>query len=187
MNKQASLQALLYLAGDSGLAIKEVSKQLNIETPAVRQLAQDLNKKMAADPDCGLQLLFLDDQLKLTTQPALAGLAEQFLGQDKGKLSQAALETLAIVAYRQPITRVEIDDIRGINSAGALQTLTLRGLVEKSGRKNVPGRPRLYRTTSYFLQYFGLQSLADLPEQDEFAQGIEEPQQTEIMRSKQDE
>lgn len=187
MNKQAALQALLYLAGDAGLSIKEASKQLNIATPAVRQLVQALQQKMAADSSCGLQLLFLDDQLKLMTKPGLASLAQHFLGQDKGKLSQAALETLAIVAYRQPITRVEIDDLRGINSAGALQTLVLRGLVERHGYKEVPGRPRLYRTSGYFLQYFGLQSLANLPEQEEFAQDIEKPGQTEIMRSKQDE
>jgi segregation and condensation protein B len=187
MNKQAGLQALLYLAGDSGLSVKEAAKQLAIEPAAVRQLAEKISKKMAADRTCGLQLLFLDDEIKLTTKPALASLVQQYLGQDKGKLSQAALETLAIVAYRQPITRVEIDDIRGINSAGALQTLVLRGLVEKHGRKEVPGRPRLYQTTAYFLEYFGLQSLADLPDQDEFAADIDHPEQTEIMRSTKDE
>lgn len=83
-------------------------------------------------------------------------------------LSQSALEILAIVAYRQPITRVEIDDIRGVNSSGALQTLIWRGLIEANGTKDAPGHPKLYVTTDYFLQYFNYQSLADLPLIEEF-------------------
>lgn len=83
-------------------------------------------------------------------------------------LSQSALEILSIVAYRQPITRVEIDDIRGVNSSGAIQTLIWRGLIKASGKKDAPGHPNLYITTDYFLQYFGYQSLADLPVIEDF-------------------
>ena len=71
---------------------------------------------------------------------------------------------MSIIAYRQPITRVEIDDLRGVNSAGALQTLVWRGLIKVDGKKDVPGHPNLYVTTDYFLQYFNYESLADLPE-----------------------
>ena len=94
---------------------------------------------------------------------------EKYFQKDLTKnLSQSALEILAIVAYRQPITRVEIDDIRGVNSSGALQTLVWRGLIETNGKKEAPGHPKLYVTTDYFLQYFNYQSLADLPLIEDF-------------------
>lgn len=89
---------------------------------------------------------------------------EAYFNKDLTKnISQSALEILAIVAYRQPITRIEIDEIRGVNSSGALQTLVWRGLVKAQGVKDAPGHPKLYVTTDYFLQYFGYKSLADLP------------------------
>lgn len=83
-------------------------------------------------------------------------------------MSQSALEILSIIAYRQPITRIEIDDIRGVNSSGALQTLIWRGLIKQDGKKDAPGHPKLYVTTDYFLQYFNYQSLADLPLIEDF-------------------
>ena len=95
---------------------------------------------------------------------------EKYFQKDLTKnLSQSALEILAIVAYRQPITRVEIDDIRGVNSSGALQTLVWRGLIKADGKKDAPGHPKLYVTTDYFLQYFNYHSLADLPLIEDFA------------------
>ena len=100
---------------------------------------------------------------------ASAEIIEKYFQKDLTKnLSQSALEILAIVAYRQPITRVEIDDIRGVNSSGALQTLVWRGLIETNGKKEAPGHPKLYVTTDYFLQYFNYQSLADLPLIEDF-------------------
>ncbi|UJF16681.1 SMC-Scp complex subunit ScpB [Jeotgalibaca sp. MA1X17-3] len=81
-------------------------------------------------------------------------------------LSQAALETLAIVAYKQPITRIEIDEIRGVQSSSLLQRLLIRGLVKEMGREETPGRPIIYGTTEYFMNYFGLQDIQDLPSAD---------------------
>lgn len=88
-------------------------------------------------------------------------------------MSQSALEILAIIAYRQPITRVEIDDIRGVNSSGALQTLVWRGLIKQDGKKDAPGHPKLYVTTDYFLQYFNYRSLADLPLIEDFKDAVD--------------
>jgi segregation and condensation protein B len=102
--------------------------------------------------------------VQLTTAPAASAIIERFLGLEMTtRLSQAALEVLAIVAYMQPVTRPQIDDIRGVNSDGALRTLLGKGMVEELGRMETPGRPILYGTTIEFLQYFGLTSVDELP------------------------
>jgi segregation and condensation protein B len=102
--------------------------------------------------------------VQLTTAPQASEIIEHFLGLEvTTRLSQAALEVLAIVAYMQPITRPRIDQIRGVNSDGALRTLLSKGLIEEVGRMDTPGRPILYATTPDFLQYFGLSMLQELP------------------------
>lgn len=122
----------------------------------------------------------------MTTSYDVADVVEKYYQKDLSKtLSQSALEILAIVAYRQPITRVEIDEIRGVNSAGAIQTLIWRGLVKTSGKKDVPGHPNLYVTTDYFLQYFGYESLADLPVIEDFEnESIDEKGQVDLFKAK---
>ena len=105
----------------------------------------------------------------MTTNQRTSEIVQKYFDKDLTKtLSQSALEILSIVAYRQPITRIEIDDIRGVNSSGALQTLIWRGLVKADGKKDAPGHPNLYVTTDYFLQYFNFESLADLPLIEDF-------------------
>lgn len=112
----------------------------------------------------GVRLQRLRDRLQLVSAPELAPAIERFLGLDlSSKLSAAALEVLAIVAYRQPVTRLEIDALRGVNSGGTLRTLVQRELLEEVGRLETVGHPILYGTTFQFLQYFGLDSLDDLP------------------------
>lgn len=104
-------------------------------------------------------------QVQLTTAPAAAPVIERFLGlETSGRLSTAALEALAIIAYRQPTTRPEVDAIRGVNSDGVIRTLVSKGLIEEVGRKEALGRPILYGTTPAFLQHFGLVSLEELPD-----------------------
>jgi segregation and condensation protein B len=144
-----------------------------------------LQKQLQAAETSGLQLLQVEDRYKLTTKPSLSQLAQKFLQTNVSpKLSQAALEVLAIVAYQQPITRAEIDELRGVNSHGALQTLVWRNLVMTNGHKAVAGNPRLYQTTDYFLQYFGFQSLADLPAQDQFSEEIEQPAAIDLFQQR---
>ncbi|HEX7556530.1 MAG TPA: SMC-Scp complex subunit ScpB, partial [Leptolinea sp.] len=112
----------------------------------------------------GLRLQFHAGRIQLTTAPELAPLAEKFLGLDvTARLSRAALEALSIIAYRQPVTRPEIDSVRGVNSDGVLKSLLNKGLLQEVGRAEAPGRPILYGTTTEFLQHFGLESLQKLP------------------------
>ncbi|NHL93567.1 SMC-Scp complex subunit ScpB, partial [Lactobacillus helveticus] len=161
---------LLYAAGDSGLEEQNLTEMLEIDGESLDKVAQNLQQKLTQDADSGLQLIHIAHTYKLTTSPQTAKIIEKYFQKDLTKnLSQSALEILAIVAYRQPITRVEIDDIRGVNSSGALQTLVWRGLIKADGKKDAPGHPKLYVTTDYFLQYFNYHSLADLPLIEDFA------------------
>lgn len=169
-SKEANLEALLYAAGDSGLEEQNLTEMLEIDGESLDKVAQNLQQKLKQDADSGLQLIHIAHTYKLTTSPQTAKIIEKYFQKDLTKnLSQSALEILAIVAYRQPITRVEIDDIRGVNSSGALQTLVWRGLIKADGKKDAPGHPKLYVTTDYFLQYFNYHSLADLPLIEDFA------------------
>ena len=111
----------------------------------------------------GLRLQWIGQNVQLTTAPEASEIVERFLGLEvTTRLSQAALEVLAIVAYLQPITRPSIDSIRGVNSDGALRTLLSKGLIEEQGRMDTPGRPILYGTTPEFLQHFGLSIIDQL-------------------------
>ena len=169
-SKEANLEALLYAAGDNGLEEQNLIEMLEIDGETLDKVAENLQRKLTKDSDSGLQLIHIAHTYKLTTSPQTAKIIEKYFQKDLTKnLSQSALEILAIVAYRQPITRVEIDDIRGVNSSGALQTLVWSGLIKADGKKDAPGHPKLYVTTDYFLQYFNYHSLADLPLIEDFA------------------
>ena len=116
----------------------------------------------------GFQLVEKADGWQLATDPAFAKWVRQlFLGPKPARLSAPALETLAIIAYRQPITRADVEAVRGVNIDGVLQTLVERGLVKIGGRAEVPGRPLLYETTQFFLDHFGLRNLDELPNVEE--------------------
>lgn len=168
-SKEAELEALLYAAGDDGLETENLLQLLEISPATLRELANHLTDQLKNDKNSGLQLICINQTYKLTTSPKCGDIISKFFQKDLSKnLSQSALEILSIIAYRQPITRVEIDDLRGVNSAGALQTLVWRGLIKVDGKKDVPGHPNLYVTTDYFLQYFNYESLADLPVIEEF-------------------
>ena len=168
-SKIAQLEALLYVAGDAGITDVNLCELLQITKPALRELTKELQKKLLENADSGLQVQHINDNYKLTTRPEMSAIIEHFFQKDLTKsLSQSALEILSIIAYKQPITRIEIDEIRGVNSSGALQTLIWRGLVKIDGKKEAPGHPNLYVTSDYFLQYFGYHSLADLPLIEDF-------------------
>lgn len=167
--KLGKLESLLYIAGDNGLSINNLCELLHVTETELNNLTVKLKRKYENDPDSGLQVIQINDLFKMTTSPDTGEIIEKYFSKDLTKtLSQSALEILSIVAYRQPITRVEIDDIRGVNSSGALQTLVWRGLIKANGKKDVPGHPNLYVTTDYFLQYFNFKSLADLPLIEDF-------------------
>ena len=126
-SKLANLEALLYVAGDNGLEEQNLIELLEVDGEELGQLVTRLQQKMKADPDSGMQIIHIVNTYKMTTSQQTAKIIEKYFQKDLTKnLSQSALEILSIIAYRQPITRIEIDDIRGVNSSGALQTLIWR-------------------------------------------------------------
>ena len=158
------LEGLLFVAGDDGIPLEEASYILELERSAVRQLLDELKKRLE-DENSGLELLLTASHYKLVTKASLKSYIEKYaVSPYSSQLSQASLETLAIIAYKQPVTRVDIESIRGVQSSGSIQKLLLRDLIEEAGRLETPGRPKLYKTTAYFMDYFGLESLDALPD-----------------------
>jgi segregation and condensation protein B len=158
---EACLEALLFVAGGpvsvQQLAVALERKQEEIEQ-SLKVLSQSYNGKR------GLSIQRHNGKIQLTTAPHLAEHVEKFLGLEAtSRLSRAALETLAIIAYRQPITRPGIDAIRGVSSDGVLKSLLSKGLIQEAGRADGPGRPILFETTAEFLQHFGLSTIDELP------------------------
>ena len=153
------LTALLY-AAEEPLAVEQAARVLEAPLAAVRAAATALE----ARPPPGLVVQRHGEALRLVTAPASARYVERLLGGPRvSRLSRAVLEVLAIIAYRQPVTRADIEALRGVNSDRALETLLGRGLVAEVGRRETVGRPVLLGTTPAFLDYLGLRSLADLP------------------------
>ena len=160
LSSTALLESLLFVSSGT-VPASRLAKALEITPNAVkkqlRQLEEDYQER-------GLRLQWNDNAVQLTTAPEASEAIERFLGLElTTRLSQAALEVLAIIAYMQPVTRPKIDQIRGVNSDGALRTLLSKGLLEEIGRMETPGRPILYGTTPTFLQHFGLSGVVELP------------------------
>jgi len=159
MNYVEILEGLLFLAGDDGLTLNEIEKILDIsDALGVIELLRD-----KYNDNSGLELVFLGNHYKLVTKVKYAEYYKKMVDNEvSGPLSQAALEILAIIAYNEPITRIQIDEIRGVNSTFVMRKLLLRGLICESGKADVAGHPILYKTTDKFLDYFGLSSKDDL-------------------------
>ncbi|AZN40676.1 SMC-Scp complex subunit ScpB [Paenibacillus albus] len=158
------IEGLLFMAGDEGLTTKQLAEILQLDAVITGDLIGDLTKELKSKKR-GVQVSFVAGAYRLTTNPAHAAYFERMAySPSRSSLSQAALETLSIVAYRQPITRVEIEEIRGVKSDRALQSLVNKDLIEEVGRAEQIGRPILYGTTKSFLDYFGLAGLDALPE-----------------------
>lgn len=165
MNKKTELEAILFIVGNEGIILEELAYLLELPTAQVYPLIQELSQSYLADDTRALQILEVGNQFILTTKKACAPLLKRYAQSPmSNRLSQAAVETLAIIAYKQPITRLEIEEIRGVKAAGALQRLNALQLIEEGGRVEGPGRPILYRTTPYFMDYFGLKTLEELPD-----------------------
>lgn len=157
---EAAVESLLFVA-DGPVPVARLAEALEVNGREVEAALEALSATYAGR---GLSLQRIRDKVQLTTAPAAAEKVQRFLGlAASAPLSRAALETLAIIAYQQPVTRPQIDAIRGVNSDSVIKNLLAKGLIEESGRTEGPGRPVLYATTAEFLQHFGLTSLADLP------------------------
>ena len=154
------LEAILFVAAEP-VPTAQLAAALDV-TPSV--IERGLNELDASLSTRGLRLQRHAGRVQLTTAPELAELIERFLGLEAtSHLSRAALETLSIIAYQQPVTRPQIDSIRGVNSDSMIKSLLNKGLILESGRADGPGRPILYSTTPEFLQHFGLSSILDMP------------------------
>lgn len=161
---KAVLEGLLYVQGDLGLTIEQVMDILNISSDEAKNLVYEL-KSSYESPDRGLRINFLGNTFKLTTKEEHKEYYQKLITtRGTNTLSSSALETLAIIAYNQPITRAEIDEIRGLASINMIRKLMAKDLIKISGKSNLPGKPNLYRTTSEFLDYFGLATISDLPD-----------------------
>lgn len=157
------LEGILFLVGDEGITDEELKKILEIEDNNLNALIEELQKEYNSEKR-GIQLEKLGNKYKLTTKKEHKKYYELLTDVEASSvLSPAALETLAIIAYNQPVTRVQVDEIRGISSIHLIRKLLLKNLIEDVGRSDKPGRPILYGVTSEFLDYFGLNSVDELP------------------------
>ena len=183
--KKAVLEGLLFVVGEDGLTIEQISDVLEITDDESKELVMEL-KKDYEDESRGLRIDFLGNRFKITTKFEHKEYYQKLLeNPETNTLSQAALETLAIIAYNEPITRVQVDAIRGVSSASIVRKLVAKGFVKESGRSELPGRPILYETTNEFLDYFGLSSTEDLPNIEEIIEESEEvDEDTDLYNSK---
>jgi len=166
-----ALEALLFAAGRV-VTLKELAKIFpEVET---KDLQAALAQLKARYQNRGVRLAEVAGGFRFETEPRFAPYIRRLVLGSPPKLSRAALETLAIIAYKQPITRAEIEAIRGVDSAGAIKTLLEKDLIRVAGRKDIPGRPLLYATTKKFLEVFGLSDLKDLPKLKELEEVIHE-------------
>ena len=184
MNK-AVLEGLLFVVGEDGLTIDQIMDVLEIDEENAKAVLMEL-KKDYEDDSRGLRIDFLGNKFKITTKFEHKAYYQKLIeNPETNFLSQAALETLAIIAYNEPITRVQIDAIRGVGTTSIIRKLVAKGFIKESGRSELPGRPILYETTHEFLDYFGLSSIEDLPNIDEFIQmPVEDDDNNDLYTSK---
>lgn len=159
---EAGLEALLFVA-ERPLSRREIGVIAGVDRATVDERLGDLEVALR---DRGIRLIAVGDRVELATAPEAGAVVARYVGADAIRLSPAGLETLAIVAYRQPVTRAAVERVRGVDSDHTIRSLLHRRLVVELGRSNAPGRPILYGTAFEFLERFGLQSLDDLPPLD---------------------
>lgn len=173
MKNKAVLEGLLFVVGEEGLTFEQIEDVLGISEEDAKALLIDL-KKDYEEEGRGLRIDFLGNKFKLTTKFEHKEYYQKLLeNPETNFLSQSALETLAIIAYNEPITRMQVEALRGVGSTQMIRKLVAKGFIKEVGRSDLPGRPILYETTSEFLDYFGLATIDDLPNMDEFIKECE--------------
>ena len=166
MEKVGILEGLLFVVGDEGLSLNQIKEILAVDDMELKEIIYNLKEKYNKI-DSGLRLHILGNSFKLTTKNEHKDYFQKLIENDESNgLSQAALETLAIIAYNQPVTRLEVEEIRGVSSIQIIKKLVAKGLLKEAGRSENMGRAILYKTTSDFLDYFNLSSLDELPKID---------------------
>ncbi len=167
---KAVLEGLLFIVGNEGLNINQICEILELEEPEVLVLIDELIENYSSE-DRGIELKKLGDTYKLTTKEVHKAYYQKLSEiSDVRNLSQSALETLAIIAYNEPITRLQVDQLRGVNSSQIIRSLVAKDFVKELGKAESPGRPNLYGITKEFLDYFGLSSRDELPKFEEIKQ-----------------
>ena len=180
MNKLGILEGILFVVGDEGINLNSLCELMGITNEEAKELLLTLKSNYEKE-DRGIRISYLGDAFKLTTKEEHKEYYQKLIDNpDNNILSPSALEVLAIIAYNQPITRIEVDEMRGVSSSHIIRKLVAKGLVKEAGKSKMPGRPNLYRTTHEFLDAFGLASLSELPEINE-TKDIEE--ETELFTS----
>ncbi|MBU3161767.1 segregation/condensation protein B [Clostridium frigoris] len=161
------IESLLFVTGES-LKLTELANILECSIEFTRQLINELKVKYDQQQR-GIKIIVTNDEYQFVTKPCNSEYVQKLLKINiRQSLSQASLETLAIIAYKQPMTRVEVEDIRGVKSDRAIYTLSEKRLIKESGRKNVPGRPIIYVTTDEFLKHFNFHNLNEMPSLEDF-------------------
>ncbi|MGG0740169.1 SMC-Scp complex subunit ScpB [Niallia taxi] len=174
-NWKGIIESLLFAAGDEGLTVKQLAHVLNVEQFEAEQITRELMEDYGKDQDRGISIVEIAGTFQLATKKEHSVYLKKLVESPHAStLSQAALETLAIIAYKQPITRAEIEEIRGVKTERPLHTLSAKALIKEVGRAEGAGRAILYGTTKEFLDHFGLKDLDELPElaekEEEFKQ-----------------
>ena len=161
------LEGLLFIVGNEGLSVDEISSIIELDKEKTKELILELQTDYENE-DRGIELKKLGEKYKLTTKEKNKKYYQKLTEvSDVRKLSQSALETLAIIAYNEPITRLEVDELRGVSSSQMIRSLIAKDFVKELGRKDVAGKPILYGITKEFLDYFGLSSKDELPKFEE--------------------
>jgi len=164
MNMKAVVEGLLFVSGEEGLSLEEICNLIEMEKDKISNIIKELYNDYENN-ERGMHIEFLGNKFKLTTKSEHKEYYKKLIKEEENSvLSQSALETLAIIAYNGPITRINIDEIRGVNSSYVVRKLLLKGLIEEVGRSETAGKPRIYNITAKFLDYFGLGSIDELPE-----------------------
>lgn len=161
---ESIIEGLLYVQGDLGLTLKQIEEILEIDEEQAKETVLNL-KNYYVENNRGLRINFLGNTIKLTTSEEHKEYYKKLIEDSStNNLSQSALETLAIIAYNEPITRASVDSLRGVDSSYVMRRLLAKGFIKECGKSDLPGRPTLYKTTDEFLDYFNLSSKEDLPD-----------------------
>ena len=181
---KAVVEGLLFVCGEEGLSLDEISNLIEKDKTETSEIIKSLYTDYENN-DRGMHIEYLGNKFKLTTKAEHKDFYKKLVNEEQNSiLSQSALETLAIIAYNGPITRIDLDNIRGVNSSYVIRKLLLKGLIEETGRAESAGKPRLYNITSKFLDYFGLGSISELPKIIENEETYENDLETNLFASK---
>ncbi len=181
---KAVLEGLIFLSGNEGITIDDIAKVTELKNDEIKTILDELKQDLENETR-GIKLVILGNHYKFTTKEEHKEYYKKLVDAElDSNLSQSALETLAIIAYNQPITRIEIDEIRGVNSTYVMRKLLIKGLIEDIGRSELPGRPKQYIVTDLFLDHFGLESTDDLPDLKIEEEEANEDNEQNLFKSK---